>query len=88
MLERDVEAYLIRRVEGAGGECIKFKPIRAGLPDRLVFLPGGRFALVELKQHGKKREPVQEAWHRRFVELGFNSKLIDSKQSVDDFMGD
>lgn len=40
MLERDVEAYLVKRVEELGGEVRKVKWIgRRGAPDRLVMLP-------------------------------------------------
>lgn len=86
MLERQIEAYLVRLVGGLGGECIKFKPIFRGLPDRLIFLPGGSFALVELKTAGRKPDPVQEAWHQRFRELGFNCRLIDSMSGVDNLI--
>lgn len=40
MLERDVEAYLIKRVSAAGGEVRKVKWIgRRSAPDRLILLP-------------------------------------------------
>ena len=42
ILERDIERRLVRNVEAAGGLCVKFIPDnRAGMPDRLVLLPGG-----------------------------------------------
>ena len=51
MLERDVEAHLVKRVEELGGECRKVKWIgRVGAPDRLVMLP---FARMETIRDGK-----------------------------------
>lgn len=57
--ERDVEAYLVKRVKAMGGEVRKVQWIgRAGAPDRLVMLPdwepspGNRYSRtiwVELK---------------------------------------
>jgi hypothetical protein len=40
MRERDIEAYLVKRVKALGGEVRKVKWIgRRGAPDRLVMLP-------------------------------------------------
>ena len=54
MLERDVEAYLVKRVEELGGEVRKVKWIgRRGAPDRLVMLPDGRMFAVDEHGHGR-----------------------------------
>lgn len=51
MLERDVEAYLVKRVEELGGEVRKVAWVgRRGAPDRLVMLP---FAAMETVRDGK-----------------------------------
>jgi hypothetical protein len=40
MLERDIEAYLVSRVEALGGEVRKVQWVgRRGAPDRLVMMP-------------------------------------------------
>lgn len=40
VLERDIEAYLMRRVKELGGEVRKVQWVnRSGAPDRLVLLP-------------------------------------------------
>lgn len=54
MLERDVEAHLVKRVKELGGECRKVKWIgRVGAPDRLVMLPDGRLFAVDEIGHGR-----------------------------------
>lgn len=54
MLERDVEAYLVKRVKELGGEVRKVKWIgRRGAPDRLVMLPNGRVFAVDERGHGR-----------------------------------
>jgi hypothetical protein len=46
MRERDIEAYLVKRVQAMGGEVRKVQFIgRRGAPDRLVMLPGFRLKL-------------------------------------------
>lgn len=62
--ERDIEAYLVKRVKELGGEVRKVKWIgRNSAPDRLVMLPGNGFSTahgvasytiwIELKAPGK-----------------------------------
>ena len=49
MLEKTIEAALVRRVAKLGGLCEKFvSPGRRSVPDRLVTLPGGRIVFVEV----------------------------------------
>ena len=56
MREKDVEQKLVKAVKLAGGLCIKFtSPGFDGAPDRLVLLPFGRIAFIELKVPGKKQ---------------------------------
>ena len=60
MLEKAVEAALVRRVKVLGGLCEKFvSPGRRSVPDRLVTLPGGRIIFVEIKAPGGKPTPQQ-----------------------------
>ena len=54
MLERDVERRLVARLKKAGIKHIKLtSPGRRGLPDRQVFLPGGKSLFIELKAPGR-----------------------------------
>lgn len=87
MLEKHIEAYLRRRVEALGGECLKFTAQR-GVPDRIVFMPGGQITLVELKTAGRKPGDAQLAWQRRFIEMGFNCVVVDSQFQVDSLINE
>ena len=63
-------------------------PGHNGVPDRLVFMPGGRIYLVELKAPGKKLSPLQLKWKARFEKLGFNYYVIDSYEGVEVFINE
>lgn len=85
--ERDIERYLRDQVRLAGGRAYKFvSPENAGVPDRIVLLPGGRIAFVELKAPGRRPTRLQEMQQKRIAELGFPVVVIDSFQGVDDLV--
>lgn len=87
MRENIIEGYLRDRVKVIGGKAYKFvSPGNAGVPDRLVLLPRGRVVFVELKAPGKKPTALQIVQHRRIEKLGFKVFVVDSKQSVDEFI--
>lgn len=89
MREKDIEKYLIDKIKNAGGRAYKFiSPGNAGVPDRLVLLPGGKIIFVELKAPGKKPTSLQLAQHRRIQNLGFKVLVIDSKQAADDLINE
>ena len=62
MREKDIEKKLSLMVKKAGGIAVKFvSPSFDGMPDRLVLLPDGVIAFVELKAPGKPR--ARSSWH-------------------------
>lgn len=81
-LEANLEEFFRKRVRLLGGYAFKFVPLIAGTPDRIVFMPGGRTFLVELKQEGEKPSKVQVVWHDRLRELGHHVVVLDSKAAV------
>ena len=83
MLEKTIEHKLTVAVKKAGGIAVKFvSPSFDGMPDRLVLLPDGRIAFVELKAPGKRPRPLQEARHRLLRSLGFRVYVIDKPEQI------
>jgi len=86
--ESVIEAHLVDQVKAAGGMAPKFKsPQRAHVPDRIVLLPEGRIHFVELKATGEKPNDGQLREHDRLRKLGFDVRVIDSKEGVEAFLG-
>ena len=83
MLEKEIEKALISAVKNIGGWCLKLScPGTDGIPDRLVLLPNGRCAFVELKAPGKKPRPLQVKRMRQLASLGFRCYVIDGKEQI------
>ncbi|SFS01614.1 VRR-NUC domain-containing protein, partial [Anaeromicropila populeti] len=58
--EKRIEQKMTQEVKKLGGRAVKFvSPGWDGVPDRIVFFPGGRVAFVEVKAPGKKLRPLQ-----------------------------
>jgi hypothetical protein len=85
-LEEATEEFLRKRIRLVGGYAFKWVPTIAGVPDRMVLMPGGRTYFVELKQLGKKPTPIQEVWHSRLRALGYQVVVLDSKAAVLDWI--
>jgi len=89
MLERDVDWKLKSEVYRHGGLCIKLAATGyAGMPDRLVLIPGGRVVFVELKAPGKRLRPLQKKRFQELSQLGFKIVKIDSSEQVDEFIAE
>lgn len=85
MLERTIERRLVDKAKLAGGLAMKWvSPAFAGVPDRIVFLPGGRIIFVELKAPGKTLAPLQARVHKMLTDLGADVRTIDSTEGVDE----
>jgi len=83
MIEKDVERALVRAVKNMGGISPKFvSPGLDGVPDRIVLLPMGRIAFVELKSPGKKMRPLQIRRKKQLESLGFRVYCIDSTEQI------
>lgn len=83
MREKTIEQKLVAAVKKAGGICPKFtSPGFDGMPDRLVLMPGGRMAFVEVKAPGKKPRPLQSARHRLLQRLGFFVFVLDAEEQI------
>ena len=83
MLERFIEQKLVARVKREGGLCPKFvSPGSDGWPDRLVLMPGGKFAFVELKAPQGKLRPIQVQRHAQLRDLGFLVYVINDPNQI------
>lgn len=83
MLERDIEAYLVKRCKEIGALCDKFtSPQCRSVPDRLITF-SGRVLFVELKATGKKPTEAQVRDHERRRAAGAEVVWLDSKEGVD-----
>jgi len=83
MRENKVEKILIAEVKKRGGLAVKFvSPGLDGVPDRLVLLPGGKIAFVELKATGKSMHPLQQKRAKQLVGLGFRVYCIDRNEMI------
>ena len=89
MRERDIEGKLAKAVRQLGGMCPKLVcPGFDGMPDRLVLLPGGSIAFVEVKAPGRKPRPLQEKRHKQLRELGFPVYVLDDPEQIPEIMNE
>ena len=89
MREKEIEQALVRSVKNIGGRCLKFTcPGFDGVPDRLVLLPKGKCAFVELKSPGKKPRPLQIRRMKQLTVLGFLCFVIDGKEQIGGILDD
>ena len=85
--EKDIERYFTRIVKEHGGLAWKFvSPGHAGVPDRIVLLPGGKCCFVEIKAPGRKPRKLQIAVMERLKKYGFDVWIIDSHKKVKAFI--
>ena len=83
MREKTIETKLAEAVRLRGGLAPKFtSPGFDGMPDRIVLMPGGRMAFVEVKAPGKKPRPLQAARHRLLRDLGFRVFVLDDASRI------
>ena len=84
MEEKKIEQKLVTAVKKHGGICPKFvSPGFDGMPDRLLLLPHGRFAFVEVKAPNQKPRPLQLSRHRLLRRLGFRVYVLDALEDID-----
>ena len=83
MREKQIENKLATEAKKLGGIALKFvSPSFDGMPDRLVLIPDGHIAFVELKAPGKKPRFLQLTRHRLLRSLGFRVYVIDSAEQI------
>lgn len=86
-MEAKLEAKLKRKVEALGGQCWKWISGQRGVPDRIIFMPGGFIYFVETKW-GKNKEPSpqQKLIHKILARLGIKVYVIITEEQLNDFI--
>lgn len=83
MSEKEIERQLVVMVKNAGGIAPKFvSPGMDGMPDRLVLMPGGHIAFVEVKAPGQKPRKLQARRHVILRNLGFKVYVLDDPKQI------
>ena len=83
MREKATEQKLILMIKAAGGIAPKFiSPGYDKIPNRIVLLPEGHIAFVEVKVPGKKPRPLQQARHDMLRRLGFKVFVLDDTSQI------
>ena len=81
--EKQIEQSFVKAVKNMGGIAPKFvSPGFDGMPDRIVLLPYGKFAFVEVKAPGKKPRPLQVSRHGLLKSLGFKVYVLDDTDQI------
>lgn len=84
MREKEIEQAMVKSVKERGGICPKWvSPSFSGVPDRLVFLPNGKFGLVEVKAPNQCPRALQVSRHKIFERLGFRVYVLDNKKDIE-----
>ena len=87
MREATIERRLVVGIRKAGGLALKFtSPGHAGVPDRIVLLPGGKIIFVELKTYTGRLTPLQISVHNKLRALGFDVRTLYGKDYVEGFL--
>lgn len=87
MRESEIEKYLVSQVRGMGGLALKFvSPGHAGVPDRIIILPGGVVGFLELKAPGERPRKEQFLWIKRLQDKGCPAGWADTRELVDAFL--
>lgn len=87
MQEAKIERALCRAVKDVEGLALKFvSPGMDGVPDRIVLLPYGRLAFVELKAPGKKLRLLQVKRKGQLEALGFLVYCVDGIEQISEVL--
>lgn len=87
-LEKEIEKKLRKGVEKRGGRCLKWTcPGWAGVPDRIVLLPGGHIYFVETKRpKGGELSALQIKWREWLTGLGFSCWVVWTEEDLASFL--
>ena len=85
--EKQIEQRLINGVKELGGATFKFiSPGAAGVPDRVVILPGGTVHFVELKTEGGVTSKLQLRRIKQLRRLDVTAVVIKGRIEVERYL--
>ena len=88
-LEKTIEKKLVKAAKNMGGIALKFvSPGFDGMPDRIVLLPEGKIAFVEVKAPVCKPRPLQLSRHGMLRRLGFKVYVLDDECQIGGILDD
>ena len=83
MREKEIEKKLVEETKRRKGLALKFvSPGFDGMPDRILLLPGGKIAFVEVKAPGRQPRPLQLVRHATLRRLGFQVFVLDDELMI------
>lgn len=83
-MEKLIESKLVKLAVRLGGLAWKWvSPGTAGVPDRIVLLPGARIVFVETKDRGEKPDKRQLYRKAQLEALGFDVRVIDRAEDLE-----
>lgn len=87
MLEREIEAYLVKRVKEMDGVAYKFtSPSRRSVPDRIVVMKGKHIFFVEVKNTVGRLTDGQKREIEKLRDMGQRVFVCYSKEQVDEIL--
>lgn len=84
-LERNIERKFRDEIKLRGGMAIKLTGL-AGIPDRMVLMPGGKITFVELKTSTGRKSKIQHAVQAKLIALGFDVETLYGHKDVDEWL--
>ena len=86
-MEAKLEKKLSDKVIALGGQSFKWvSPNKRGVPDRIIFIPGGRIYFVETKFGRNGLSPQQRLIHRILLKLGIVVITIANEDELNTFI--
>lgn len=85
--EADLESKLVKGIKKLGGRAYKWvSPGCAGVPDRIIILPGPRVIFAELKTDAGKLSQLQKRQIEALRSLGCDARIVWGLQGVRDLL--
>ena len=85
MLEKHIEAYLVKRVKALGGIAYKWRG-HGGAADRIIVLPDGTVWFVEVKTIGGRLSALQKVFAADMARLKQKYRVLWTKEEIEKWL--